>query len=170
MAKIYSSYDSPLGPLSIIGEDGFITGISFSPLVPEGFLLQQSDALMANCHGQLDDYFTGRSKQFNLPIRFHDTPFREKVWTALQDISYGKTISYLGLAVKLGDAKCIRAAGSANGKNPIAIVIPCHRVIGGKGELVGYAGELWRKKWLLEHEAANAYGVQTLFGAEVHKF
>lgn len=170
VGKILSTYTSPLGPLSITAEDGFVTGVSFFPITQEECQPGDEDGLMKTCHTQLDNYFNGISRKFTLPIRFSDTPFRQKVWTALQEIGYGKTISYLGLAQKLGDVKSIRAAGSANGKNPIAIIVPCHRVIGSKGELVGYAGELWRKKWLLEHEAANEYGVQTIFGAEVHKF
>lgn len=101
---------------------------------------------------QLIAYFDKRLKQFELPLEMRGTPFQHKVWTALQQIGYGKTISYLDLAKRMGDVKCIRAAGSANGKNPFAIVVPCHRVIGKNGSLVGYAGGLHRKQWLLNFE------------------
>ncbi|HPA24001.1 MAG TPA: methylated-DNA--[protein]-cysteine S-methyltransferase, partial [Ferruginibacter sp.] len=105
----------------------------------------------------------GNLSAFDLPIQLNGTPFRQSVWQALQNIPFGKTTSYLQLSKNLGNAKAIRAVGTANGSNPIAIIIPCHRVIGSNGDLIGYAGELWRKKWLLAHEATFAHGVQTLF-------
>ncbi len=112
---------------------------------------------------QLIQYFQGQRRTFDFPVYQQGTSFQEKVWNELIGIKYGKTISYLELARRLGDTKVIRAAASANGKNNIAIVVPCHRVIGSKNDLVGYAGGLWRKKWLLQHEAKVMYGVQTLF-------
>ena len=93
----------------------------------------------------------------------HGTDFQQRVWNELLGIPFGKTISYLELARRLGDIKSIRAAASANGKNNIVIVVPCHRVIGSHNDLVGYGGGIWRKRWLLEHEAKIAHGVQTLF-------
>ncbi|RYF79998.1 MAG: methylated-DNA--[protein]-cysteine S-methyltransferase [Chitinophagaceae bacterium] len=101
--------------------------------------------------------------QFKLPIKQAGTTFQQQVWKALQDIGPGKTISYLKLSKQLGNAKAIRAVGTANGKNNIAIIVPCHRVIGSNGSLVGYSGELWRKQWLLQHEAKYLQGVQSLF-------
>jgi methylated-DNA-[protein]-cysteine S-methyltransferase len=92
-------------------------------------------------------------KTFSIPLAPNGTEFQKKVWKALQNIEYGTTTSYQKQAIKMGDLKAIRAMASANGKNPIAIIIPCHRVIGSNGSLTGYAGELWRKQWLLEHEA-----------------
>ena len=89
--------------------------------------------------------------------------FQQKVWNELTAIPFGRTISYLELSRRLGDSKAIRAAAAANGRNNVAIIVPCHRVIGSNNKLVGYAGGLWRKKWLLEHEAKLAHGVQTLF-------
>lgn len=89
--------------------------------------------------------------------------FQEKVWQELLKIAPGQTISYMQLSKRLGDVKAIRAVGTANGKNTVAIIVPCHRVIGSNGDLVGYGGELWRKKWLLDHEAKYSNGVQTLF-------
>lgn len=110
---------------------------------------------------QLNEYFEGGRKNFDFKINPAGTDFQKKVWDALIDIPYGKTMSYHQLAVKLGDVKAIRAVASANGKNPLWIVVPCHRVIGTDGSLTGYAGGLWRKKWLLEHETPSAQG--TLF-------
>lgn len=102
---------------------------------------------------QLKEYFDGNRTQFNLLLNPDGTPFQHKVWLALQEIPYGKTVSYLALSKELGDTKAIRAVAAANGKNPLWIVVPCHRVIGSNGDLVGYAGGLHRKKWLLEHES-----------------
>lgn len=111
------------------------------------------DCLLA-CHAQLKEYFEGRRKDFDLPLAPSGTPFRHKVWDILRGIPHGRTISYAALATRLGDAAAVRAVGKANGMNPIAIIIPCHRVIGKDGGLVGYAGGLERKRWLLEHEGA----------------
>lgn len=102
---------------------------------------------------QLKEYFEGSRKQFDLKLNPSGTDFQKKVWEALLEIPFGKTTSYLELSKKLGDVKAIRAVASANGKNPLWIVVPCHRVIGTNGDLTGYAGGLHRKKWLLEHES-----------------
>lgn len=101
---------------------------------------------------QITEYFEGKRQTFSLALAPEGSPFQKKVWTALQDIPYGKTTSYMDLSRQLGDPKAIRAVAAANGKNPLWIIIPCHRVIGSDGSLTGYAGGLWRKKWLLEHE------------------
>ena len=110
---------------------------------------------------QLNEYFTGNRKTFNLKLNPQGTEFQKKVWEALQNVPYGKTITYLEQSKVLGNVKAIRAVAGANGKNPISIVIPCHRIIGSDGSLTGYAGGLWRKKWLLEHE--NPTTQQSLF-------
>ncbi|MBM1105349.1 methylated-DNA--[protein]-cysteine S-methyltransferase [Aurantibacter crassamenti] len=102
---------------------------------------------------QLNEYFEGNRQQFDLDLNPQGTDFQQKVWQALLDIPFGKTTSYLNLSKTLGDVKAIRAVASANGKNPLWIVVPCHRVIGSDGSLTGYAGGLHRKKWLLEHES-----------------
>lgn len=112
---------------------------------------------------QLIQYFHGERRSFDLPIHQEGTKFQQDVWSSIRTISFGKTVSYLELARKLGDVKAIRAVAAANGRNNVAIIVPCHRIIGSNRELVGYAGGIWRKKWLLEHEAKVAYGVQTLF-------
>jgi methylated-DNA-[protein]-cysteine S-methyltransferase len=105
---------------------------------------------------QLQEYFEGKRTHFSFTIHPKGTAFQQKVWTELEKIPYGTTCSYLDVAKKLGDVKAIRAVAAANGKNPLWIVVPCHRVIGSDGSLTGYAGGLWRKKWLLEHENPSA--------------
>ena len=110
---------------------------------------------------QFEEYFNGTRKSFNIKLSPEGTEFQKKVWSELLNIPYGKTVTYQQMANTLGDPKVIRAAASANGKNPISIVIPCHRVIGSDGSLTGYAGGLHRKKWLLEHENPSAQ--QSLF-------
>ena len=147
--------DSPLGKLLIAEEEGYISKILF---INDGDTLpaDQPTPLTQIAVRQLNEYFTGTRLSFDFPIRQLGTDFQQRVWNELLRISTGKTLSYLDLARKLGDEKSIRAAASANGKNNLAIVVPCHRVIGADGKLVGYAGGLWRKKWLLEHEARMA--------------
>ena len=110
---------------------------------------------------QLQDYFEGKRNDFNFKLNPKGTDFQQKVWQELLTIPYGKTMSYQELSIKLGDIKAIRAVANANGKNPLWIVVPCHRVIGSDGSLTGYAGGLWRKKWLLDHE--NPVKQQSLF-------
>ena len=110
---------------------------------------------------QLSEYFEGKRKEFSFKLNPKGTDFQQKVWQELLKIPFGKTTSYLELSKQLGDVKAIRAVAAANGKNPLWIVVPCHRVIGSDGSLTGYAGGLWRKKWLLEHE--NPSPQQSLF-------
>jgi len=115
-----------------------------------------SDAPFEAVREQLDAYFAGKLETFDLVLDPHGTPFQRRVWEALLEIPFGETMSYSQLARRLGDPKLVRAVGLANGRNPISIVIPCHRVIGADGSLVGYGGGLERKRWLLEHEAVVA--------------
>ncbi len=119
--------------------------------------------MLIQCIEQLIHYFHGERRIFELPINQPGTAFQKEVWNELAIIPYGRTISYMELAIRTGDSKATRAVANANGKNNVAIIIPCHRVIGSNGELTGYAGGLWRKKWLLELEMKVAHGVQTLF-------
>lgn len=102
---------------------------------------------------QLSEYFSGKRKRFELPLIYTGTDFQKKVWKALLEISFGETTTYLALSNKIGDPKAIRAVAGANGANKMAILVPCHRVIGSDGSLTGYAGGLWRKQWLLDHES-----------------
>lgn len=119
--------------------------------------------MVIQCIEQLIQYFNGQRRVFELPLHQAGTPFQQQTWNLLTAIPFGKTISYLQLAVSTGDPKATRAVANANGRNNIAIIVPCHRVIGSNRELTGYAGGLWRKKWLLQHEMKIMYGVQTLF-------
>src|SRR5882757_8391275 len=161
-------YQSPLGLLRIGGTDIYISEISFVDHLDEtdyrrSTLQGPATPIVIQCIEQLIQYFQGQRRIFDFPIHQEGTPFQQKVWTELNAIPFGKTLSYLDMARRLGDTKTIRAAASANGKNHVAIVVPCHRVIGSKRDLVGYGGGLWRKKWLLDHETKVLYGVQTLF-------
>jgi methylated-DNA-[protein]-cysteine S-methyltransferase len=159
-------YNSPIGILSIQNEGDAIAEVSFMEKEQKpgtvSFATPRS-AIVQQCIRQLDDYFSGKNLAFNLKLAQPGTPFQQKVWKGLQDIPHGKTTSYLRFSKALGNVKAIRAVGTANGKNNIAVIVPCHRVIGSDGNLVGYAGGLWRKQWLLEHEAKYCHGVQMLF-------
>jgi methylated-DNA-[protein]-cysteine S-methyltransferase len=165
--QIASSYlDSPLGTIRISGTKKAIYEIHFLNEAETETAVNTAGAafdLIVECRRQLLEYFRGNLKQFDISLDQPGTDFQQKVWQQLAVIRYGDTISYLSLAKQLGDQKVIRAAASANGKNNIAIIIPCHRVIGTAGDLVGYAGGLWRKRWLIEHEKKFAHGVRTLF-------
>ena len=113
---------------------------------------------------QLNEYFAGSRRAFDMPLDLQGTPFQKRVWQELLKIPFGTTISYKELALRLGDVKTIRAAGTANGANPVSIIVPCHRVIGSDGSLIGYGGGIWRKKWLLEHEKlSNVNGQLSIF-------
>jgi methylated-DNA-[protein]-cysteine S-methyltransferase len=165
MADIHTTYyHSPVGILKISGTEDFICEVSFHDVSKKAEGKKKYfPGMLIQCVEQLIQYFNGERRQFELPISQEGTPFQQEVWSELIQIPFGKTISYLELARRIGDSKATRAVASANGKNDVAIIIPCHRVIGANKELVGYGGGLWRKKWLLEHEAKVAYGVQTLF-------
>ncbi len=165
MSAMYSTYyHSPVGLLKISGTDNFISEVTFhdTSQKAEGNK-KHLPPMLINCVEQLIQYFNGQRRIFELPLNQPGTTFQQGVWSELLLIPYGRTISYLELARKTGDTKATRAVANANGKNTVAIIIPCHRVIGSTGELTGYAGGLWRKKWLLELEAKVAHGVQTLF-------
>lgn len=163
-------YKSPVGLLRISQHAEAICEVSFikagdQPVndITAGTGNIPLSRILRDCMEQLDRYFNGTLTTFDLKLQQQGTEFQQKVWRELMNIRFGKTTSYLALSKNLGDVKAIRAVGTANGKNNIAIIVPCHRVIGSNGDLVGYAGELWRKKWLLGHEAKFASGVQTLF-------
>lgn len=150
--------NSPLGTTKIVGDENGISQIS---ILEEGVISTTIPNELKVAVTQINEYFSGTRTDFDFRLNPNGTDFQKKVWQELLNIPYGKTISYLDLAKKLGDSKVIRAAASANGKNPLWIVIPCHRVIGTDGSLTGYAGGLWRKKWLLEHESPTTQ--QSLF-------
>jgi methylated-DNA-[protein]-cysteine S-methyltransferase len=165
LAETFTTYyHSPVGLLKISGTEDYISEVSFhdNSEKNEG-KKKHLPPLLIQCIEQLIQYFNGERRVFELPINQPGTPFQQQVWNELAAIPFGKTISYIQLAVKTGDSKATRAVANANGKNNVAIIIPCHRVIGANKTLVGYGGGLWRKKWLLEHEMKIAHGVQTLF-------
>lgn len=165
MPGLHSTYyQSPVGILKISGTDDYISEVSFHDTTQKPSVNnKQVPPMLIQCAEQLIQYFNGERRQFDLPLNQPGTPFQQEVWSELVLIPFGKTISYLELAIRTGDTKATRAVANANGKNNIAVIVPCHRVIGSNGSLVGYAGGLWRKKWLLEMEAKVAHGVQTLF-------
>lgn len=149
---------TPLGIATITGDENGIAEISVSD---EGAVSANVPAILQKAVSQLNDYFEGKRTDFTFKLNPKGTEFQQKVWKGLLEIPFGKTCSYMDLSKKLGDVKAIRAVASANAKNPLWIVVPCHRVIGTDGSLTGYAGGLWRKKWLLEHE--NPTMQQSLF-------
>ena len=149
---------SPLGITKISGDEN---GVALISVLSEGELSTTIPNQLQEAVLQLQEYFEGKRIEFTFKLNPKGTDFQQKVWQELRNIPFGKTISYLDLSKKLGDVKVIRAAASANGKNPLWIVVPCHRVIGTDGSLTGYAGGLWRKKWLREHE--NPTTQQSLF-------
>lgn len=149
-------YHSPIGLIAVTGTETHITRIDFckedEKIVPE----TPPTPLLQQCITELEEYFANRRTVFTVALQPAGTDFQKKVWDELIKIPYGKVVSYNEMAKRLGDEKVIRAAASANGKNPIGIIIPCHRVIGSNGDLVGYAGGLDKKRLLLEHEGAIA--------------
>ena len=150
---------TPLGFTEIIGDENGISKIHVfdeEQKVSKKIPLELEEAV-----NQIQDYFEGNRNDFNFKLNPKGTAFQQKVWQELLNIPHGKTMSYQELSIKLGDVKAIRAVANANGKNPLWIVVPCHRVIGSDGSLTGYAGGLWRKKWLLDHE--NPVKQQSLF-------
>jgi len=149
---------TPLGIATIQGDEN---GIAVIAIADEGVVSERISSVLQEAVTQLQDYFDGQRTQFDFKLNPVGTEFQQKVWKGLCEIPFGKTMSYLELAKQLGDVKAIRAVASANSKNPLWIVVPCHRVIGTDGSLTGYAGGLWRKKWLLEHE--NPSTQQSLF-------
>lgn len=152
--------NSPLGITKIIGDEHGISVISVSDIDSNEISKTIPDILQEAVF-QLQEYFEGKRTDFDLKLNPKGTEFQQKVWKSLLEIPYGKTVSYMDQTKKLGDIKAIRAVASANGKNPLWIVVPCHRVIGTNGSLTGYAGGLSRKKWLLEHESPSLQ--QSLF-------
>lgn len=149
---------TPLGIATVHGDE---EGIAVISIADDGVVSEEIPDILKVAVSQLQEYFEGKRTHFDFKMNPKGSEFQKKVWNGLLQIPFGKTMSYLDLAKQLGDVKAIRAVASANGKNPLWIVVPCHRVIGTDGSLTGYAGGLWRKKWLLEHE--NPTSQQSLF-------
>ena len=159
---------SPVGELVLVAEEAGLAAVLFERNRHEPHVARARDAwrpladapdgsaasVLAETRAQLEDYFAGGRTTFDLPLAPHGTEFQRRVWDALCAIPYGETISYLDLARRLGDSKATRAVGAANGRNPIPIIVPCHRVVGADGALTGFGGGIERKRWLLTHEGA----------------
>ena len=152
--------NSPIGNLLLVEEDNQLVEVAFTE---KDIIPMPADELLTLTKNQLDEYFAGQRQEFALALKPKGTEFQQKVWQQLSLIPYGTTISYQEVANRLGDPKSIRAAARANGQNPIAIIIPCHRVIGTHGEMTGYAGGIQRKKDLLTLEGADVMNQMNLF-------
>jgi methylated-DNA-[protein]-cysteine S-methyltransferase len=157
---------SPIGPLTLVSDGTHLVELQMRPaahaLSRRGREWQESAAALRHARAQVEAYFAGELHTFELPLRAEGTPFQRAVWAALERIPFGTTTSYGAIAAAVGAPGSARAVGAANGRNPIAIVVPCHRVIGANGRLVGYGGGLDRKTWLLGHEARIAAGAEQL--------
>ncbi len=153
--------DSPVGPLTAVCADGGLAGLYFDGQRhrpgPER-LGPRDDRLLPALREQLADYWAGARTSFELPLAVSGTPFQRLVWSALQAVPYGATCTYTDLAVAIGRPTAVRAVGAANGRNPVCLVVPCHRVVGAGGALTGYAGGLERKGFLLDHELRHTGG------------
>lgn len=156
----FSYYDSPLGKIKIEEKDNYIVGISFvsdNDIISEEINTERENSIITRCKIQLDEYFNGYRRDFDLEIKFlKGTDFQKNVWNELRKIPYGETISYKELAGRIGNPKACRAVGGANNKNPIGIIVPCHRVIGANGKMIGYAEGVDKKEFLLKLEKINS--------------
>lgn len=155
----YSRYVSPVGPWLLLSDGTSLTGVfpethHTVPLISDGW--RRDDAFFTGVRDQLDAYFAGRLTNFSVRLGARGTPFQHKVWDALRKIPAGTTTTYGELAAQLGQPTAARAVGAANGKNPLSLIVPCHRVVGCGGSLTGYAGGVKLKQWLLDHEATMA--------------
>lgn len=150
-------FESPLGLVRISGDEAGVSAISCTDVPPGADALvtslpEQALGPLQQAVEQLQEYFAGARQAFDFPLNPAGTTFQQSVWQALLKVPFGTTLSYLTLSRRIGDEKAIRAVAAANGRNPLWIVVPCHRIIGSDGSLTGYAGGLWRKQWLLDHE------------------
>ncbi|WLR43373.1 methylated-DNA--[protein]-cysteine S-methyltransferase [Bacillus carboniphilus] len=154
MCKQYMvDYKSPIGMIEIGGSNEVIFSILFSDKTEiQNKINGETPNVIKECYKQLDEYFNGQRMEFNIPSLATGTTFQKEVWNALTSIPYAKTSSYKDIAAVIGNEKAVRAVGTANSKNQLSIIVPCHRIIGANGKLTGYAGGLWRKEWLLNHE------------------
>ena len=148
---LYDTVDSPIGPLLLSGDGHALSGLLMDARPAPGW--RREPTAFAEARDQLEAYFAAELREFDLPLAPHGTPFQLEVWHALTEIPYGQTASYAELAARVGRPGAFRAVGAANGRNPIAVIVPCHRVIGADGTLTGYGGGLERKRTLLELEA-----------------
>lgn len=145
-----SRIDTPIGPLLAAGDRGRLTGMWFDRAPGPGW--RRDDAAFAALRDQLDAYFAGDARAFDVPLELAGTPWQREVWDALRAIPFGATMTYGELAARLGRPAAARAVGAANGRNPVSVIVPCHRLVGASGKLTGYLGGLERKEWLIAHE------------------
>jgi len=143
-------YESEIGFFKVTGSEDGLHELEFTDLKSAPH--SEVPACLKECFGQLDEYFKGDRSEFTLKLKPPGTDFQKNVWQELLKIPFGQTTSYLHIATEIGNKKAIRAVGAANGQNRIPIIIPCHRVIGSDGSLIGFGGGIWRKEWLLKHE------------------
>ena len=152
MESSYTAYyESPIGLIEIMGTAGAVTALNF---VAERRLRPVTNSYLEEALRQVDQYFCKKRRQFDLRLSLAGTPFQIMVWEQLTAVPYGATASYKDIARAIGKPAAVRAVGAANGRNPVSLIVPCHRVIGADGSLIGYGGGLWRKEWLLKHEGA----------------
>jgi methylated-DNA-[protein]-cysteine S-methyltransferase len=154
-APYYSELESPIGQLLIVGDEASLRGLymlDHRHQLPVAEGCERNDRAFSAVRQQLSAYFAGKLRKFEVSLAVEGSAFQKQVWQALLDIPFGETESYGQLARRIGNEKASRAVGLANGRNPISIIVPCHRVIGADGSLTGYGGGMERKKWLLEHE------------------
>lgn len=157
MNTYYSFWRSPIGQVLMISDGQALTGVyledqKYHPIVDKSWIRNDDIQVFLATKEQLAEYFAGKRTEFDLPYKFKGTEFQQEVWNQLNKIPFGETISYLELAQRIGRPKAVRAVGQANGRNPICIMVPCHRVVGMNGTLTGYGGGLTRKEFLLKHE------------------
>lgn len=153
--RVHTVVESPIGPLTLVAQDGALAGLYMDKqrhLPPADTFGEPDPGPLRAAATQVEEYFAGRRTEFDLPLALGGTPFQRTVWEALREIPYGETVSYRELAERIGRPTAVRAVGLANGKNPISIVVPCHRVVGSGGDLTGYGGGIARKRHLLEFE------------------
>lgn len=155
--SVRTTVATPIGELLLTANSIGVTGIYFDGRWPTDAAIAPAveapdDAILREARTQLDDYFAGRRRTFSLPLSLGGTPFQRQVWEMLQRVQFGETTSYRSIAERIGNPRAVRAVGAANGQNPVPIVVPCHRIIGATGSLVGFGGGLACKRWLLEHE------------------
>ena len=169
---------SPIGPLLLLSDGASLVGLYTPGSTPRGTASDavEDPAPLREVSAQLDRYFAGELTRFDVPMQLSGTPFQRAVWSELCAIPYGVTVSYRELAVRVGNPRAMRAVGAANGRNPVSIIVPCHRVIGADGTLVGYGGGIACKRWLLSHERAlvarpraNGYGSSAALATAIAK-
>jgi methylated-DNA-[protein]-cysteine S-methyltransferase len=157
--RVHTAVDSPIGPLLVVAQDGAVCRLDMlddPDVEATADVGVRDDAMLVEARAQLAAYFAGQRRTFDLPLRLEGTDFQRRVWAALQEIPYGETVSYGELAARLGSPGASRAVGLANGRNPVAVIVPCHRVIAADGTLGGYGGGLERKRRLLDLEQVHA--------------